>query len=158
MPIDVHLRDVTEADFPIFFQQQLDSEANRMAAFTTKDPADRESFTAKWTKILVDDTITKKAIVVEGRVIGYLAGFQRLGKPEVSYWLGREYWGKGLATKALTAFLSDVKVRPLYARAAKDNIASIRVLEKCGFTIVGQDKGFSQSRGEEVEEFILELL
>jgi len=90
-------------------------------------------------------------------VVGHIASFERLGKPEVSYWIGKEYWGKGLATKALSEFLSQVKVRPVYARAAKDNTASLRVLEKCGFKISGEDKGFSHARGKEVEEFILEL-
>ncbi len=79
------------------------------------------------------------------------------GKPEVSYWIGKPYWGKGVATRALSAFLFHVKVRPLYARVAKDNIASLRVLEKCGFARIGEDKGFANARGEEVEEFILRL-
>jgi RimJ/RimL family protein N-acetyltransferase len=154
---EILLRDVTEGDLPIFFEQQLDSAANYLAAFTAKDLADRHVFTAKWTKILADKTTTKKTILFEGRVIGYLVSFERFGKPEVSYWLGKEYWGQGLATKALSAFLAHVKTRPLYARVVKDNIASIRVLAKCGFTVCGEDKGFSNSRGVEVEEFILEL-
>ena len=49
------------------------------------------------------------------------------------------------------------KGRPMYARVVKDNIASLRVLEKCGFTICGEGKGFAYARGEEVEEFILRL-
>lgn len=85
------------------------------------------------------------------------SSFERFGKPEVTYWIEKEYWGRGIATKALSEFLSYLKTRPLYACAAKDNIASIRVLEKCGFTILGEDKGFSNARGEEVEEFILKL-
>ena len=75
----------------------------------------------------------------------------------MSYWIGREFWGKGIATKALAVFLSAVKARPLYARAAKDNIASLRVLEKCGFAITGYERGFANARGEEVEEVVLEL-
>lgn len=151
------LRDIIESDLPIFFQQQLDPTANYMAAFTVKDPADRDAFTAHWTKILSDDTITKKTILFEGQVVGHVASFEQFGNLEVTYWIGKEYWGKGIATKALSAFLSCMKTRPLYARAAKDNSASIRVLEKCGFTITGEDKGFSNARGEEVEEFILKL-
>lgn len=151
------LRDVRESDLSTFFKQQLDRTANYMAAFTSKDPTDRDAFTAHWTKILNDDTITKKTILFEGQVAGHIASFERFGKPEVTYWIGKEYWGKGIATKALSEFLDYLKTRPLYARAAKDNIASIRVLEKCGFTISGEDKGFSNARGEEVEEFILKL-
>ena len=79
------------------------------------------------------------------------------GKLEVTYWIGREFWGQGIATKALAALLSTVKTRPLYARAARDNIASLRVLEKCGFMIAGYERGFANARGEEVEEVVLEL-
>jgi RimJ/RimL family protein N-acetyltransferase len=153
----VILRDTTEDDLPIFFEQQLDSDANYMAAFTAKDPTDKDAFTAHWAKILGDDTKTNKTILLNGQVAGYVACFEQFGESEVSYWIGKEYWGRGLATKALSDFLGYVKVRPLYARVAKDNIASIRVLEKCGFTISGEDKGFSNARGEEVEEFILKL-
>ena len=135
MTSDVLLRDVTETDLPIFFEQQRDPAANQMAAFTAKDPADREAFTAKWAKILGDDTVTKKAILVNGQVAGSVSSFVApwSGQLEVTYWVGREYWGRGIATKALTAFLGHLKARPVYARAAKDNIASIRVLAKCGF-------------------------
>ena len=157
MTSDLLLRDVMEDDLPIFFEQQLDSDANHMAAFTAEDPADRDAFTAHWNKILGDDTATNKTIIFAGRVVGHAASFKRLGKPEVTYWIGKEYWGQGLATRALAALLSQVKERPIYARAAKDNTASIRVLEKCGFEISGEDKGFSHARGQEVEEYILEL-
>ena len=159
MTSDVLLRDVTESDLPIFFEQQQDPAANRMAAFTAKDPADRAAFTAKWAKILGDESITKRTILFGGQVAGSVSTFVApwSGKLEVSYWIGREFWGKGIATQALAAFLSAVKTRPLYARAAKDNIASIRVLQKCGFAISGCERGFANARGEEVEEVVLEL-
>jgi RimJ/RimL family protein N-acetyltransferase len=150
----VLLRDVTESDLPIFFDQQLDPEANRMAAFPARD---RDAFTAHWTKILGDETITKKTILFDGHVAGNIVSFEQGGKPQVGYWIGKEYWGKGIATKALSKFLGYVEARPLYAHVAKLNIASIRVLEKCGFKICGEDKGFSNAGGEEVEEFILKL-
>ncbi|MFQ6012151.1 MAG: GNAT family N-acetyltransferase [Thermoplasmata archaeon] len=153
----VRLRDVEEGDLPAFFEHQRDPVATWMAAFTVKDPADKGAFTAHWAKILGDDTITKKTILLDGHVAGHVVSFERFGKPEVSYWIGREYWGKGIATSALSAFLRHLGIRPLYARAARDNIASLRVLEKCGFTICGHDKGFANARGKEVEEFILEL-
>ncbi len=79
------------------------------------------------------------------------------GQLEVTYWLGKPYWGKSIATRALLAFIEHIKVRPLYARAAKDNIGSLRVLENCGLTITGEGKGFANARNEEVEEFLLRL-
>jgi RimJ/RimL family protein N-acetyltransferase len=154
---NVLLRDVTADDLPIFFNHQLDPEANYMAAFTARDPSDREAFTAHWTKIMADDAIIIKTILFAGQLVGHVSSFEQFGQREVSYWIGKEYWGKGIATMALSAFLDHLKTRPLYARAAKDNIASIRVLEKCGFTICGQDKGFANARGQEIEEFILKL-
>ena len=154
---DVLLRDVKESDLPIFFEYQLDPAANYMAAFTAKNPADKATFTAHWNRILAEKNITIKTILYNGDVVGHVLGFEQFGQPEVSYWIGKKYWGRGIATNALSEFLSQVKIRPLYARAAKDNIASIRVLEKCGFTITGEDKGFSNARGEEVEEYILKL-
>jgi RimJ/RimL family protein N-acetyltransferase len=158
MTCDLLLRDVTEKDLPIFFEQQSDPEANHMAAFTAKDPTNRESFTAHWNKILADATVIIKTIVFEGHVVGNILSYEEDGRPEVSYWLGKEYWGQGLATRALLAFLAyGNKARPIYARVAKDNPGSRRVLEKCGFTIIGEAKGFANARGEEIEELLLEL-
>ena len=157
--IEVSLRDVAETDLPIFFDFQRDSAANYMAAFTTRDPTDKEAFAAHWNRILNDDTVLVKTIVFDGHVVGSVATFvdKEFGKPEVTYWIGKEYWGMGLATYALTRFLRDMAVRPIYGRAAKDNVASIRVLEKCGFRMIGQSKGFANARGAVVEEVILEL-
>ena len=151
------LREVAESDLAIFFEHQLDPEANRMAAFTAKDPSDRAAFDAHWDKILGDPAIVKRTIVVDGRVAGSVASFELFGQPSVAYWLGREFWGKGVATRALAQFLGIVTTRPLYARAATDNSASIRVLQKCGFTASGSDRGFANARGTEIEELIFEL-
>ncbi|MGQ3735704.1 GNAT family N-acetyltransferase [Bacillus sp. Fil] len=154
---EVKLRDIIEEDLPIFFEQQLDSTANYMAAFTAKDPTDKDSFFDHWTKIIADETITIKTILLNGIVTGHVSNFEQFGESEVSYWIGKEYWGHGIATLALSEFLEYIKIRPLYARSAKDNLASIRVLEKCGFKIISEDKGFSNARGKDVEEFILKL-
>jgi RimJ/RimL family protein N-acetyltransferase len=153
----VLLRDVADADLPTFFAQQRDPVANIMAAFTAKDPADRAAFMTHWDKILGDEGVTLKTILCDEEIAGYIVRHGWFGDPEVSYWLGREYWGRGVATRALALFLDCVVARPLYARVAKDNLASRRVLEKCGFTICGEDKGFANARGVEIEEYILRL-
>lgn len=158
MVSDFSLRDVLEADLPIFFAHQLDPEAQAMAAFTAKDPTDRQAFMAHWHRILADPTTIHQTIVVDGQVAGSVSSYQDDGHPEVTYWLGKEYWGKGLATRALSEFLAHANpTRPIYARAAKDNIGSLRVLEKCGFRVIGEDRGFANARGNEIEEFILQL-
>jgi RimJ/RimL family protein N-acetyltransferase len=155
---DFSLRDVLEDDLPTFFSYQLDPEAQAMAAFIAKDPTDRQAFMAHWHRILADPTHIIRTIVVDGQVAGSVSSYQEDGHPEVTYWLGKHYWGKGLATRALAEFLAYVNpIRPIYARAAKDNIGSLRVLEKCGFKIIGEDKGFANARGKEIEEFLLQL-
>ena len=150
---DFLLRDVAQDDLPIFFEHQLDADANRMAAFPARD---RAAFMAHWARILRDETITKKTIVFGGHVAGNVVSFEHSGKREVGYWIGKEYWGKGLATRALSEFLRNVTVRPLYAGVAKHNIASIRVLEKCGFTLSREQKP-SEQPAEEVPELFFEL-
>ena len=156
----VVLRDVKESDLPIFFEQQWDSAANYMAGFTARDPSDKDAFMEHWARILADNTVIEKTVLLDGVVVGSVASWVDatwLGKPEVTYWIGREYWGKGVATRALSAFLGQVKERPICARAAKDNFASLRVLEKCGFTITGYNKGYANARAAEIEEATLEL-
>jgi len=153
------LRDVVDDDLPLFFEFQLDPDANHMAAFIARDPTDREAFTAHWNKILVEPTCIIRTIVCDGEVVGSVSSYEESGRPEVTYWIGRAHWGKGIATRALTAFLEQVNAtRPIYARVAKDNPGSRRVLEKCGFQVIGETKGFAKARGEEIEELLLELL
>ena len=135
------LREVQPGDLDAFFALQQDPEASRMAAFTTEDPADRAVFDAKWRKTFADPGITMRTILFEGRVAGNVMCHGWFGDPEIAYWIDREFWGRGIATAALTRFLPQVARRPLYAHTAHDNFASIRVLEKCGFVKIGETKG-----------------
>jgi RimJ/RimL family protein N-acetyltransferase len=151
MASEVSLRDVKENDLPIFFHQQLDLQATRMAAFPSRD---REAFMAHWKKSMADKTVALQTIISDGSVAGNIVCWRQSDERLVGYWLGREYWGKGVATAALSLFLAHVTIRPLVARVAKHNIASVRVLQKCGFTISGEDK-FSSPDGSYVEEYIL---
>ncbi|HEU4928375.1 MAG TPA: GNAT family protein [Candidatus Krumholzibacteria bacterium] len=155
---DLFLRDVIEEDLTLFFDFQLDPDANRMAAFTAGDRTDREAFTAHWKKILADPKTINKTIVCGGRVVGSIGSWEEAGKREVTYWIGTAYWGQGIATRALRTFLEkSCTTRPIYARVAKDNLASRRVLEKCGFRVIGESTGYANARGEEIEELLLEL-
>jgi len=147
---DVRLREVEPSDLPIFFEQQRDPEANAMAAFPARD---REAFDAHWEKILADDSVTTKTVLFDGRVAGNIMSFEQAGHPLVGYWIGKDYWGRGIATRALSDFLGHVGARPLYARVARHNVASIRVLQKCGFTVSDE----AMPSDDEVEEVILEF-
>jgi RimJ/RimL family protein N-acetyltransferase len=131
------LRDVIESDLPIFFEHQSDPEATAMADFPARD---REAFDAHWERVLGDPTLTSKTIVFEGQVAGNIGSWEHDGRRLVGYWLGREFWGKGLATKALAELVDELDRRPIYAYVAKTNVGSIRVLEKCGFVRSDEDE------------------
>lgn len=155
MTDNVRLRDVIESDLPIFYEQQLHPEATQMAGFPSRG---EEAFMMHWkTKVLGDDTVLVQTILFNDEVAGNLVCFEQLGEREVGYWLGKDYWGKGIATQALEDFLKHIETRPLYAHVAKHNIGSRRVLEKCGFTISGEEKFFSHVLGQDIEEYILVL-
>ena len=152
------LRDVVAGDLPVFFSYESDPEAVHMAAFTPEQPADRAAFDAHWSRVLAAPSVTVKTVVCDGRVAGSVLSYEDDGGPEVSYWIGRPYWGRGIATWALREFIARYETRrPLRARVAKDNLPSIRVLEKCGFVAVGEGRGFANGRGAEIEEWIFQL-
>ncbi len=157
LPSQTQLRGLQDDDLPIFFTQQQEPDAIQMAAFTAKDPSDEAAFHAHWAKIRADETITLQTILHDGEVAGHIACHRWFGEPEVTYWLGQAFWGKGVATAALTQFLNQLTTRPLLARVAQDNVGSLRVLQKCGFVITGEDKGFAHGRNAEVAEYILTL-
>lgn len=153
----VTLGDVIESDLRVFFEHQQDPVANKMAAFTAEDPSDWVAFRDHWSRILADEEIRTQSVMLDQDVVGHVGSFERFGEREVTYWIAREHWNKGIATAALLQFLPEIPTRPLYARAAKDNIGSRRVLEKCGFVITGEDSGFANARQAETEEFIFTL-
>ncbi|HKQ50539.1 MAG TPA: GNAT family protein [Phycisphaerae bacterium] len=150
----VRLRDVIDADLPILYEHQCDPIANLMAAFPARD---RDAFFAHWAKILVDPTVTTKTILFDGQVVGRIGSFEHNGERLVGYWIDRGFWGNGITSRALAEFLKCDTTRPLHARVAKHNVASIRVLVKCGFSICGEDKTAAETGGEKVEEWILKL-
>jgi RimJ/RimL family protein N-acetyltransferase len=154
--MDVVLREVHDSDLPVFFRQMNDPEALRMAAFTPEDPADRDAFEDRWKRIRASDAVNR-TILADGDVVGSVAVYGEPGEREVTYWVDRAYWGRGVATAALRGLLEEVPERPLYARAAADNTGSRRVLEKCGFRFAARASGYAGARGEEIEEVVLTL-
>jgi len=128
-----------------------------MAAFVGEDPADRAAHDAHWEKIMASEDVLIRTILVDGEVAGHVAKFVMFGENEITYWIERAYWGQGVATEALRQFLRIYTERPLYARAAADNKASIRVLEKCGFVYQQTERGYANARGEEIDEVVLAL-
>jgi RimJ/RimL family protein N-acetyltransferase len=145
----VTLREVTKEDLPMFFEHQLDVEATRMAAFPSRD---RDTFMAHWARIMskeTNETGILATILADDTVAGNIVYWEAVGEPNIGYWLGRTHWGKGIASAALAQFLTKIEARPVYAHVAKHNIASIRVLQKCGFQL-GRENMCDSGDGEEL--------
>jgi len=128
------LRDVVESDLDALFEQQADPESSAMAGVPSRD---RASFEEHLRRILADDALVIRTIDVDGDVAGNVVSWPAEGRRYIGYWLGREFWGRGLATAALREFVAELTERPLHALVSTDNIGSIRVLEKCGFVEIG---------------------
>ena len=142
------LRDVVESDLDAFFEFQREPEANAMAVFPARD---REAHYAHWHRILADDSLIQRTIVDGDEVVGNIGSWPQDGRRYVGYWVGREFWGKGLATRALQELTAEVVTeRPLHAWVAARNTGSIRVLEKCGFVHV-------DTHTTDIEELLFEL-
>jgi RimJ/RimL family protein N-acetyltransferase len=155
--MQITLRPVHDSDLPVFYRQMNDPESLLMAAFTPKDPADRDAFDAHWKRIRASSDVLQRTILADGDVVGSAAVYGEPGEREVTYWIDRAYWGQGIATAALRDLLAEVPERPLYARAAADNAGSRRVLEKCGFRVTARATGYANARGEEIDEVVLTL-
>ncbi|MBQ1051051.1 GNAT family N-acetyltransferase [Micromonospora sp. C51] len=157
MTDDLRLRPVREDDLVEFFVHQLDPEANRMAAFGAEDPTDRRAFAAHWVRILTGPENLARTVTVDDTVVGHVLAFPVDDAFEVSYWIDRPHWGRGYATRALATLLREVTRRPLFARTATDNAASLTVLRRCGFVVRGTDRAYAPGRGHEIDEYVLEL-
>ena len=151
------LREVRDEDLAVLFEQWADPVAAHMAAFTAPDHMDRDAFERRWSRVRADETGIARVIVVDGEVAGSIASWGDPDEREVTYWIGRSYWGKGIASAALNAFLTVEPSRPLHARVAYDNVASRRVLEKCGFRVVATEQGFAEARSGEIAQLVLLL-
>ncbi|TGA85363.1 GNAT family N-acetyltransferase [Streptomyces sp. MZ04] len=131
MSDDVRLRDVGPADLEVFFAQQHDPEAVRQSKFP---PRERDAFMTHWaTRVLGDPTVFVQGVTVDGELAGNLVAWWDEDRRFIGYWLGRQYWGRGIGTQALALFLEREKTRPLHADPFLGNTGSVRLLEKHGF-------------------------
>ena len=155
--MNVSLRPLDHRDLDTIYQPVTDPESVRMAAFTAEDQTDRRAFLNRMSRLRADTSSSNRVIDVDGAIAGTIASFRIDNQPEVTYWVDRAQWGKGIASAALQILLAETAERPVYARAASDNVGSLRVLEKAGFRRVGVNRDFARGRGEEIEETILRL-
>ena len=154
---EVELRDMTDDDLDAVFEMMRDAEAVRMAAFTAADPDDREAFDAWIARNRALPGVLQFVVTEHGRFAGTAASFAVGADREVTYWIARHAWGRGVATEALRLLISRDPVRPLRAQAAAHNAGSRAVLERCGFREVARDRGYAQGVGREVEEIVYGL-
>ena len=148
----VRLRSVEDRDLDVFFDHQTDPQAVEMAAFPARD---KDQFAAHWAKVRADDSLVLRTIVADGVVAGNIGSWQEDGQQLIGYWVGREHWGRGVATQALAQLVDEVPVRPLYAHVAVHNVGSIRVLEKCGFSHEREES--VEVAGKDIAELVLVL-
>jgi RimJ/RimL family protein N-acetyltransferase len=135
--MDVVLREVADSDLPIFFEDQRDPVGVAMADVPSKG---EEAFYAHWEKNRARPDAIHRTIEADGEVAGNVVSWIGDEGRLVGYWVSRDYWGKGIATAALRAFLDEVLERPLWALVHAENAGSIRVLEKNGFVQVDEDE------------------
>ena len=152
MDVEVRLREVRDEDFEVLYENQLDPESNAMAGV---EPRDREGFLAHRARIEADPETITRVIVVDGVDLAGDIGSWRTkeGVREVGYRIGKAFWGRGIATAALAAFVAEQPGRPLYAHVVRHNLGSIRVLEKCGFERLADGEG--PDPDPEADEFVL---
>ncbi|MFE2944158.1 GNAT family N-acetyltransferase [Streptomyces sp. NPDC059255] len=153
----ISLREVLDSDLPTFWEHLSDPEAQHVAAVTRKYHYDRAHFDSYWARIRSNPDVLMHTVLADDEVVGHAAVYGPPNERQVTYWIGRNHWGRGIATAALTLLVDLVRTRPLHAHAAADNAGSIRVLEKCGFVITGHGRGFGQARGGEIDEVLLAL-
>lgn len=96
----VTLRPTQEADLAALFEFQLNEEAAYLAAFMPQDYTDPVAYRAKYRRFLRDPTIHMQTILVDGVLAGSIAKFETEGDAEITYWLARSFWGRGVATAA----------------------------------------------------------
>jgi RimJ/RimL family protein N-acetyltransferase len=151
----VVLRDVTEDDLPIFFEHQRHADSNRMAAVAARAHV---AFFAHWEKVLADPANMTRTVLVDGVVAGNVVSWDGEGERLVGYWIGSDFWGRGVATAALARYLTLDTTRPLHARVARHNVGSRRVLEKCGFGMIGEGTIPPETTGDApIHEYLLSL-
>ena len=110
----------------------------------------------------VEDPPTALAIDVGGEAVGGIGVIPGADvnrhTAELGYWLGRAWWGRGLATAAVGRFVpwaaETFGFLRLFAEVFETNPASMRVLEKCGFQREGVLRSHAHKDGRYLDEVV----
>lgn len=151
---EVRLREVVPADVDVFYEHQLDPDAVRLAVFRSRE---RTAFLNHWSRIMADPSVEKRTILCGSEVAGNIVSFGEQSARELALLLGRDFWGRGVATRALSMFLAEVATRPLISVVGRHNEPALRVLTRSGFKVAGEETGLAVVDGRKIEGLILRL-
>lgn len=155
--MQISLRKTTLEDLGTLFVFQADEEANYIAAFNVEDPNDKDAYMNKWSKIITNPSVNMQTIIVDNDILGSVIHFDIMDETNVSYWIDKKHWGKGIASASLKAFLDTTDKKVLYARVAYDNIGSQKVLENNSFNRIGEEVGYAYGRQKEITEYVYQI-
>lgn len=148
----IELREWDDDDLDAIFGMMRDPEAVERAAFTASDPDDRAAFDAWVARNRADPDAALWVVTDDGGFAGTAGAYSVDGEREVTYWIARNAWGRGVGTAALRLLVAREPERPLYARVAAGNAASVAMLARLGFTEESRSTAFAPGLGREVEE------
>ena len=99
--MEINLTQTTLDYLKLLFHFQLDKDAIHLAAFTNKDSKDEIAYVERYSKYLTDPSINMLTIKVNNIVVGSISKFVMENEPEITYWIDRKFWGRGIASNAL---------------------------------------------------------
>ena len=147
----ISIRAVEESDLDAFYEHQADPIGAAMVPMPSRD---RAALVEHWHRNLARADNIARTVVVDGAVAGHVVSWEADGRRMLGYWIGRGFWGRGVATTAVRALLDEIPHRPLFAYVAASNIGSIRVLEKNGFIRATEEPEIGE---DGVEEWLFRL-
>ncbi len=153
----VDLRAVEDDDLDAIFEMMRDRDAAKMVAFGAEDPDDRDAFDEWMSRRRASDEVDLLVVTEDGGFAGTAASFAVGADREVSFWVARHAWGRGVATEALRLLVAREPERPLFGRVAAHNAGAIAVFERNGFTELSRAPMHAPALGREVDEIVYVL-
>lgn len=154
----IDLRDFDDDDHDAVFAMMRDREALELVAFTADHPDDPDEFDAWLHRRRAHPDVTLFTVTEDGGYAGTAALFRTEADREVTIWLARHAWGRGIGTATLEILVSREPERPLYARAAAHNAAAVAILRRVGFAEVSRAVSFAPGLGRDAEQVVFALV
>jgi RimJ/RimL family protein N-acetyltransferase len=156
--MSVTLRPLVDEDADFVFDMLRDPVAVHMVGATsTADPDDRTWFDGWFAEFRFSPDVRSFAVLEAEELAGVVAVYNIPAAPEVTFWIDRGFWGRGIGSRSLALLLEEVPDRPLLAGTLVDNLGSLAVLRHNGFREIGRERILARGRGLEVESVRLRL-